>query len=110
MTFDNARATGTRPYPSGQSGKAFNGSRYNASTQGGPYEHYCACGAWGCFGVGVTRANPGKWYCGKCKPADFFDLRDRDAAMRRGEPLPEPVRFTEPITEKTITPKQGKLF
>jgi len=30
-----------------------------------PFEHYCHCGKWGAFGVGVARlkGREGKWYC-----------------------------------------------
>lgn len=31
-----------------------------------PFLHNCACGAWGCYGLGDT------WFCRKCVPADFL--------------------------------------
>lgn len=32
----------------------------------GPLLHYCACGAWGCYGLGDT------WFCRRCAPAGFL--------------------------------------
>ncbi|MFN3582589.1 hypothetical protein [Phenylobacterium sp.] len=31
-----------------------------------PFVHPCACGAWGCYGLG------GAWFCRRCVPAGFL--------------------------------------
>ena len=36
---------------------------------GAAFLHFCvSCGAWGSFGYGVTRDQPGLWYCGNHRP------------------------------------------
>src|SRR5271169_2553706 len=36
---------------------------------GPAFLHFCiTCGAWGSFGYGVTRDQPGLWYCGRHRP------------------------------------------
>lgn len=31
-----------------------------------PFMHWCACGAWGCYGLGDT------WFCRACAPRGFL--------------------------------------
>ena len=33
-----------------------------------PRDHRCHCGAWGSFGQGHTRDQPGLWYCSAHNP------------------------------------------
>lgn len=40
-----------------------------------PVEHFCACGAWGCYGLGPPAAPVLRWFCPACVPDGVLPAR-----------------------------------
>lgn len=34
----------------------------------GRFVHFCSCGAWASYGIGVKEDKHGQWFCAACKP------------------------------------------